>query len=512
MPSHLPGQIKRVCIVGGGSAGWMAAALLSKMLSPLIEITLIESAEVGTIGVGEATIPAIKTFNKLLALDEVEFVRKTQGTFKMGIEFCDWGHVGNRYIHGFGKIGQDWGWLRLHQYWCAARAVASASGQSLPEDIGRYSINVMAARANRFMPARPEAGASPLADIAYAYHFDAGLYARYLRELSEARGVSRVEGHITAVNLRAEDGFIESVTLRSGETLAADLFIDCSGQRSLLLGEALKVPFIGWDRWLFCDRALAVPCERVTPLTPYTRSTAHAAGWQWRIPLQHRTGNGHVFSSAFMDEDEATRILMAGLDGAPQADPRLIRFAIGKRARLWEKNCVAIGLSGGFLEPLESTSLHLIQSGLIRLINLFPDMAFRDADIALYNRQSDHEYEGVRDFIIAHYKLSSRADTPFWQQCQAMTIPDSLNEKLSVFGACGRVYQDGEELFGAESWIMVLLGQGLIPQAPDPAVALKSQAEILAFLGNIETTIDKCVARMPDHADFIARTCAAPKQ
>lgn len=504
MSSHLPGQIKRVCIVGGGSAGWMSAALLSKMLSPLIEITLIESAEVGTIGVGEATIPAIKTFNTLLALDEVEFVRRTRGTFKMGIEFCDWGHIGNRYIHGFGKIGQDWGWLRLHQYWRAARDFAR-----VPDDIGRYSINVMAARANRFMPARPEAGASPLADLAYAYHFDAGLYALYLRELAEGRGVKRVEGHVTGVNLRPEDGFIASLSLRSGETIEADLFIDCSGQRSLLLGEALKVPFVGWDRWLFCDRALAVPCDSVTPLTPYTRSTAHGAGWQWRIPLQHRIGNGHVFSSAFMDEDTATQLLLQGLDGPSQADPRLIRFAVGKRARLWEKNCVAIGLSGGFLEPLESTSLHLIQSGLIRLINLFPDLTFREADRALYNRQSDEEYEKIRDFIIAHYKLSRRTDTPFWQACQALTVPDSLNEKLSVFGACGRVYQDGEELFGAESWIMVLLGQGLMPQTPDPAVALRSQAEILTFLENIETTITKCVARMPDHAEFIARTCAA---
>lgn len=503
-PPH-PRPIKSICIVGGGSAGWMTAAFLSKMLGQACAITLIESEEIGTIGVGEATIPAIKTFNGLLELDEVEFIRRTQGSFKLGIEFRDWGHTGNSYIHGFGRIGQDWGWLRLHQYWRRALSLGETPG-----DIGRYSINVQAARANRFMPPRTDSKTSPLADIAYAYHFDAGLYARYLREQAQTRGVSRIEGHITGVDLRAADGFIESVTLRSGQVVGAELFIDCSGMRSLLLGEALKVPFEDWSHWLPCDRALAVPSESVSPLTPYTRSTAHSAGWQWRIPLQHRIGNGHVYASAFIDDEAAADTLLRHLDSPPTAEPRAIRFRTGRRRTLWEKNCVAIGLSGGFLEPLESTSLHLIQSGLIRLLSLFPDSAFRPADIALYNHQSVIEYAHVRDFIIAHYKLNRRDDSDFWRTCREMSIPDSLQRRLDIFASAGRVMPEvADELFSAESWIMVLLGQGLLPAAWDPAAELKTPEETLRFLANVEAVVRKCVAVMPDHAEFIARTCAA---
>jgi tryptophan halogenase len=496
-------QLKRILIVGGGSAGWMTAALLAHLFQGLYEITLVESEQIGTIGVGEATIPAIKKYNELLGLDENEFMCRTQGSFKLGIQFVDWWRRGESYIHGFGVIGQDLGWLRCHQYWLKMRAAGKAS------DFSAYSINTAAALANKFMRADPKLAESPIGHIAHAFHFDAGLYAKFLRSHAEARGVRRREGKVAGVALRSGDGFVESVTMDDGEVIAADLFVDCSGFRGLIIEEALKTGYETWGQWLPCDRAMAVPCARTEPFTPYTRATARTAGWQWRIPLQHRTGNGHVYSSAHIDDAEAEAQLLANLDGAQLAEPNRIRFTTGKRHRTWNRNCVAIGLAAGFLEPLESTSLYLIQSAIIRMVRLLPDAGFDPATIAEFNRQTDFEYERVRDFIILHYKATERDDTPFWRYCRDMELPDTLQRKIDLFAANGRVFREDDELFTEESWIQVFLGQGVFPRASDPLVDIRSDVQVAQFLGNIENVIGKCVAVMPSHADYVAKTCPA---
>ena len=493
-------QIKRILIVGGGTAGWMTAALLGKLFQGLYEITLIESEEIGTVGVGEATIPAIKKYNELLELDENDFIRRTQGSFKLGIEFVDWAHKGDAYFHSFGVIGQDLGWLRCHQYWLKMRAQGRAA------DFSAYSINSAAARANKFMRADPKMAESP---IGHAFQFDAGLYARFLRAYAEARGVRRREGKVVDVALCGTDGFVQSVTLEDGETIAADLFIDCSGFRGLIIEQAMKTGYEDWTHWLPCDRAIAVPCARTEPFTPYTRATARTAGWQWRIPLQHRTGNGHVYSSAHISDEEAEAQLLANLDGAQLADTNKLRFTTGKRKRIWNRNCVALGLASGFLEPLESTSIHLIQAMVIRLVRLLPDRGFDPATIAEFNRQADFEYARIRDFIILHYKATSRDDTAFWRQCRDMEVPDTLQRKIDLFAANGRVFREDDELFTEESWIQVFLGQGVIPRGYDPLVDIKPEAQVEEYLGNIQRVIARCVDLMPDHAEFVAKTCAA---
>lgn len=496
-------QIKKILIVGGGTAGWMTAALFSKLFEGRYEITLIESEVIGIIGVGEATIPAIKKYNELLGLDEAEFMRKTQGSYKLGIQFVDWWKPGRSYIHGFGLIGRDLGWLRCHQYWLKMQGLGRAS------DFANFSINTAAALENKFMRADPKMVDSPIGQIAHAFHFDASLYARYLRGLAEGRGVRRREGKVADVTLGGEDGFVRSVTMEDGEVIEADLFIDCSGFRGLIIEQAMKTGYEDWTHWLPCDRAMAVPCARVEPFTPYTRSTARPAGWQWRIPLQHRTGNGHVYSSRYMDDAEAEALLLANLDGAQLAEPNRLRFVTGKRRRTWHRNCVAVGLSSGFLEPLESTSIHLIQSAVIRLVRLLPDAGFDPATIAEFNRQTDFEYERIRDFIILHYKATARDDTAFWRYCRDMEVPDTLQRKIDLFAANGRIFREDDELFAEESWIQVFLGQGVIPRGYDPLVDLKTDAEIEAFLGNVEGVIRKCVAVMPDHGDYVARVCPA---
>ncbi len=496
-------QLESILIVGGGSSGWMTAALFAHLFQGLYKIKLVESEEIATIGVGEATIPAVKKFNELLKLDEVEFMRTTQGTFKLGIQFIDWLRQGSSYIHGFGVIGQDWEWLRCHHYWLKLNQTGDAA------DFAGYSINTAAALANKFVRSQPNMPESPLSHIAHAFHFDAGLYARYLRRYSEERGVERNEGKIVDVKLRGEDGFIESVKLENGTVIAADLFIDCSGFRGLLIEQALKTGFDDWSHWLPCDRALAVPCARSEDFTPYTRSTARSAGWQWRIPLQHRTGNGHVFSSAFIEEAEAERVLLENLDGKQLAEPNRIRFTAGKRKKVWNKNCVSIGLASGFLEPLESTSLFLIQSAAIRLIRLFPTGGIDEADVAEFNRQTNFEYERIRDFIILHYKATEREDSPFWRYCKNMDVPDTLQRKMELFKANGRIFREDDELFSEESWIQVFIGQGVIPRGYDPLVDIKSKPQIVQFLGNIHNTIKKCVDVMPTHAEFVERYCKA---
>ncbi|WP_088308275.1 tryptophan halogenase family protein [Novosphingobium sp. B 225] len=496
--------IRKILIAGGGSSGWMTAALLARLFQGLYEIVLVESDQIGTIGVGEATIPAIKKYTELLGLDEDEFIARTQASFKLGIQFVDWWKQGSSYIHGFGVIGQDWEWLRMHHYWLKAHQ------QGRADDFAAYSINTAAALENKFLRAQTQMGDSPLSEIGHAFHFDAALFARFLSAYAQERGVRRREGKITDVTLRPDDGFIDSVTMQDGEVIKADLFVDCSGFRGLFINQALGVPFEDWSHWLPCDRAIAVPCERSENFTPYTRSTAHGAGWQWRIPLQHRTGNGHVFSSRFMDDAEAERILLSNLDGAPRADPFKVDFKAGKRKELWHKNCVAVGLAGGFLEPLESTSLHLVQAGIIRMVRLLPDAGFDAATIAEFNRQTDFEYERIRDFIILHYKATERDDTPFWDYCRTMDVPDTLQRKVDLWMANGRIFREDEELFAEESWIQVFLGQGWVPRGYDPLVDIKSDAQIAQYLSNIAAVIGKCVKVMPSHAEYVAKTCPAP--
>lgn len=502
---HPNAPLRTITIVGGGTAGWMTAALLSKLLLNGYEIKLIESDEIGIIGVGEATIPAIRTYNDLAAIDQAEMVRATHATFKLGIEFVNWGNVGSRYIHGFGKIGQDLMWLHPHQFWLKYAV------QGKVKHFDNYALNCVAARQNRFAMPDLRNPNSPVADIDYAYHFDASQYAKFLRKRAEAQGVERIEGRIASVKLREADGYIEELLFEDGRTVGGDLFIDCSGMRGLLIGGALGVGFEDWSHWLLCDRALAVPCESVQPLTPYTRATAHGAGWQWRIPLQHRIGNGHVYSSAHISDDEAAAVLMANLDGKPLRDPMKIRFAPGKRHRAWEKNVVAIGLSSGFLEPLESTSIHLIQTAIFRLIALFPGQGFNAADIAEYNRQADFEYCDVRDFIVAHYKVTNREDTPFWAYLKNMPVPDSLAERLELFRASARFFMHGKaELFREESWVQVLIGQGLDMQY-DPMVDMIPDGEALSYLADMDDVIADCASGMPLHEDFVAHLCVAPR-
>ena len=497
--------IQDVVIVGGGTSGWMTAAALARTLQGQVKIRVIESDEIGIVGVGEATIPMIQRFNHVLGIDENEFLRETQGTFKLGIEFVNWGKLGDRYMHGFGTIGQDTYTVRFDQYWQKFHQ----QGKVAP--LEEYSITRMAAKANKFMPANHEVENSPLNQIAHAYHFDASLYAKFLRKYAEKLGVVRTEGKITQVKQRDADGFIESVVLENGEVIAGELFIDCSGFRGLLIEQTLKTGYEDWTHFLPCDRALAVPCESAAVLTPYTRSTAHKAGWQWRIPLQHRIGNGHVFCSQFTSEDEAAATLLANLDGKPLAEPRLLKFTTGMRKQCWNKNVVAIGLASGFLEPLESTSIHLIQTAIARLINFFPGKVLNQVDINEYNRQSKFEYERIRDFVILHYKLNQREDSAFWKNCAEMAVPDSLTHKMEMYRASGRLLRVDDELFAEVGWLQVLEGQNMPVDSYHSLANLQTEADTLEYLESVRDVIAKCVKVMPDHAAYIAKHCAAPR-
>ncbi|HEX9172649.1 MAG TPA: tryptophan halogenase family protein [Telluria sp.] len=498
--------IKDIVIVGGGTAGWMTAAALSAVLGGRYNIKLVESDEIGIVGVGEATIPMIQLFNKVVGIDEQEFMRETQGTFKLGVEFVNWGKLGERYMHGFGRLGQDLATVPFDQYWQKMRALGKAA------PLEQYSMTRMAAKANKFMPARRDLANSPLNDIAYAYHFDASLYARYLRKLSEKRGVQRIEGKISRATQREPDGFIDALELESGARVEGELFIDCSGFRGLLIEQTLKTGYEDWSNWLPADSALAVPCESVPALTPYTRATAHKAGWQWRIPLQHRTGNGHVFCSRYLSTDEATSTLLANLDGKALADPRLIRFTTGMRKQAWNRNVVAMGLAGGFLEPIESTSIHLIQSAISRLIEFFPDRSFNPVDVAEYNRQSRFEYERIRDFIILHYHLNQRTDSEYWTACANMAIPDTLRDKMEMYRNRGRVVRVDNELFSEVGWIQVFEGQNMPVEAYNPLVDVQSEADIHEYLESVRGVIKQCLTVMPDHAAYVAKWCAANRR
>lgn len=491
--------ISQITVVGGGTAGWMTAALLSRLFTRGYSIRLVESADIGTIGVGEATIPAIKIYNEMAGIDDADLLREASATYKLGIEFVNWREPGHSYIHGFGNIGQDLLWLHTHQFYLRH----CASGQL--GNFDNYAINCAAARRNRMATPDKRNPSSPLSDLDYAFHFDASAYAAFLRRRSEAQGVERIEGRIVEVRRNPHSGHVEKLLLADGREVGGDLFIDCSGMRGLLIGDAMGVEYLDWSQWLLCNRALAVPCENAPVLASSTRSTAHGQGWQWRIPLQHRIGNGIVYSSDHLADDEAARILRANLDGAPLKEPMPVRFSPGRRARSWEGNVVAIGLSAGFLEPLESTSIHLIQTAIFRLIALFPGQEFNQADIDEYNRQTAFEYEDVRDFIIAHYKVTRREDTPFWAYLKHMEIPQSLAERLELFASSARFFQHGKaELFREESWVQVLIGQGLVA-SPDPMVDLIPADDARAFLKDIEEVIADNAGRMLDHAEYIRR-------
>ncbi|MBU1346435.1 MAG: tryptophan 7-halogenase [Alphaproteobacteria bacterium] len=496
-------RIRRIAIVGGGTAGWMTAAALAKILGPqYAEITLIESEEIGTVGVGEATIPQLRTFNTMLGLDEDEFIRRTQGTFKLGIQFRDWGRIGDTYFHPFGPFGVDMEGVSFHAFWLRL----NQSGDPAP--ITDYSLQAKAADGGKFM--RPiDAGRSPLSKIAYAFHFDAGLYAKYLREYSEAKGVVRMEGKIVDVTLRAADGFVESVTLEDGREVEADLFVDCSGFRGLLIEGALKTGYEDWSNWLPCDRAVAVPCEKVGDPVPYTRSTARPGGWQWRIPLQHRTGNGYVFSSRFIDDAAATEDLLGQLDGKALAEPRTLRFVTGRRRKAWNKNVVALGLASGFIEPLESTSIHMVQSGIANLLALFPTKDFQLAETDRYNRVVAYEAERIRDFIVLHYNATQRDDSDLWRHVRSMPLPDSLLEKYEIFRSRGRVFRENEELFNDTSWFAVMIGQNIRPAAYDPVADVLTIEETRRRLIQTAEAIRNSADYMPLHAAFISEHCAA---
>ena len=494
----------RVVIVGGGTAGWMTAATLAMSFAGrLADVTLIESDEIGTVGVGEATVPHIRFFNQRLGIDEADFIRRTSGTFKLGIEFRDWGRIGDSYLHPFGDFGHDIDGLPFHHHWAHA---TREGGDALPS-LEDCSLPIVAARDNRFAP--------PLDDprsigstYSYAYQFDATLYAAYLRDYAEARGVVRIEGRVDSVEQK-DDG-IGAVRLADGRRIAGDLFIDCSGFRALLIDGALKAGYEDWSHWLPCDTAWAVPTANAGPLTPYTRATAREAGWQWRIPLQHRTGNGHVFSSRFTDPERARDILLANLEGEPLAEPRMLRFHTGRRHRQWIGNCVAIGLSAGFLEPLESTSIYLIQLAIGKLIELFPADGMPDpVDTAEFNRAMALEYDRVRDFLVLHYCATERDDTPFWRHMRTMDLPASLIEKMTEFRDRGVVAQYREGMFLPASWLAVYYGQRIVPDRVHPLIGDTPAAASRARVEAVAAACRDAAATMPAHEEYLARLAAA---
>ncbi len=495
-------RVQKVVIVGGGTSGWMTASLMAKLLGSQIDIILVESDDIGIIGVGEATIPPIQVFNNVLGLDENDFIRKTQGTFKLGIQFENWGSVGNKYMHAFGTMGHDIGFLPFHHYWLRTQAEGDTS------DLWDYSFNYQVAKADKFsrLDNIPN---SPLAGISHAFHFDALLYAKYLRQGSEQLGVKRIEGLVIDTILNAETGFIEAIALKDGTKISGDFFVDCTGFRSVLMGSALGIGYTSWADWCKVNRAIAVPTENGERMRPYTQSIAHESGWQWRIPLQNRAGNGHVFCSDFISEDEATDTLMNNLEGKPLADPRSFSFTVGRREKFWHKNCVAVGLSSGFLEPLESTAIHLIQNSVVRLAQMFPTMGFSAANENEYNKQIAFEFERIRDFIIMHYKVSERTDSPFWRHYQEMEIPESLQHRMDLFETTGRIFRENNELFAEAAWLQVMYGQGLRPKSYHPMADTMEVAKLKGFLTDMKTIIDSNVTKLPSQRDFIARHCSA---
>lgn len=487
-------KIKKVVIAGGGTAGWMAAASLSKLIGKNLEITLIESDQIGTVGVGEATIPTILTLHELLKIKEQDFIAAVGGTFKLGISFENWLDVGKDYIHSFGFTGKDCWAAGFQHFWLKGKQ------RGISKEYGEYCTEWIAAKHNRF-------AVLPQNGLNYAYHIDASIYAKFLRKIAEEFGITRQEGKIVNVETDAESGFITALDLDSGERIEGDLFIDCTGFRGLLISETMGVGYHDWTHWLPCDSAVAVQTKSIGPPIPYTRAIARDAGWQWRIPLQHRVGNGLVFSSKHLSDDEAVSFLQDNIEGETLTDPRVLKFNTGQRHKHWHKNCVAIGLSSGFIEPLESTSIHLIQRSIIRLMQLFPYAGIRQPDINEFNNQMSEEIEHIRDFIILHYHVTERTDTPFWNECRTMDIPESLTHRIELFKQTGRVFKVPGELFGENSWIQVMIGQGLIPEQYHPIVNMLSDDELVEFLGSINKSAYQLVGQLPEHQRFIDHYC-----
>jgi tryptophan halogenase len=496
------GPIRRIVVVGGGTAGWMAAAALARFVGGSGKrIVLVESEAIGTVGVGEGTIPPILEFMQQLGVDETEFLRETKASYKLGIEFVGWVTGDDRYFHQFGHIGRPLNGISFHQLWLKHRRDPATGA------LANYSMSAVAAARHRFEHPTTDP-ANPLSDLAYAFHFDAAAYGRFLRKYAEAHGAERIEGKIVDVEQDGESGFVTAVKLDDDRRVRGDLFVDCSGFRSLLLGQKLGVPFEDWSDWLPCDRAIAIPSERTDPMLPYTRSTAHPAGWQWRIPLQHRTGNGHVYCSQHMSDDEAERILLDNLDGKPIAEPNRLRFTAGRRAKSWDKNVVASGLSAGFIEPLESTSIHLMQYGIQKLLSLFPSRGISPVERDEYNRHMVAGYEPVRDFIILHYHATRRTGA-LWDHVREMEVPDSLKHKIALFREHGRVFRYNEELFDVPSWIAVMLGQGIVPERYDPLVDAMPDREVLRMMAELGRGYEQTAERLPLASDFIDRRLAA---
>ena len=494
-------RVRRVVIAGGGTAGWMVAAGLSKTLGKLLDIRLVESDEIGTVGVGEATIPTLVLFHRLLGINEPEFMAATQGTFKLGISFENWRQLpskegGENYFHAFGLTGKDHWTAGFQHFWLKGR------DRKVATDYGDYCLELRASLEGRFAHL-------PRNGMNYAFHIDAGLYARFLRKFAEGFGVKRIEGKIVDVKLDETSGNIASIKLDSGDLLEGDLFIDCTGFRGLLIGSALHVGYEDWSHYLFCDSAVALQTESIGPAIPYTRSIAREAGWQWRIPLQHRVGNGMVYCSRYLADDAARQGLLANVEGKVLTEPRVIKFRPGQRRQAWKRNCIAIGLSSGFIEPLESTSIHLIQRSIMRLLQMFPRDGIRQSDVDEYNSQTNGEIEHIRDFIVLHYHVTRRQDTPFWRACRAMDIPDSLRHRIELFRETGRVFRVPGELFAENSWIQVMLGQGIEPQQHHPVADLMGDEELARFLGDIKSSVEKTVSQLPAHQTYVEQYCRA---
>lgn len=486
--------VRKVVVLGGGTSGWMSAAFLKKMFMAQVDVELVESDDIGTVGVGEATIPPIRLFNNVLGINEAEFIKETKATIKLAIKFENWKNVGESYYHTFGAAGKSSPFCHFHHYYYRAKKLG------LKESLWDYDLNYLAAEAGKFAQIKAQ---DPVLEMQFAYHFDAGLYAQYLRKFSEKLGVKRTEGMVSSVEQNRETGFIEKLVLKSGEVIEGDLFIDCSGFKGLLIQETLATGFEDWSHWLQSDSAVAVPSERLEKTLPYTRSIAHSGGWQWRIPLQHRIGNGIVFSSRHYSVDQATDILMNNLDSKPLADPRLIKFTTGRRRKQWNKNVISVGLSSGFLEPLESTSIHLIQSAVVRLAHLFPHQGINEHDIAEYNKQSEIEFQQIRDFIILHYYVNERTDSRYWQDMRELDIPDSLRHKIDIFKASGRLFKEQNDLFLESSWLQVLVGQGIEPQDYHPLANQVSESQLMDMLKRLKQIKNEPVSQLPDHDDFI---------
>ncbi|MFU2508503.1 tryptophan halogenase family protein [Pseudoalteromonas sp. ASV78] len=491
--------IEKIVILGGGSAGWMTAAMLAKVFSKQLSITLIESPDIPTVGVGEATIPAIQTFNNVLGLDEHVFLKRTQGTYKLGIQFENWGQQGDSYQHAFGDIGRGLGITPFHHFWL------KSSQEKTTQSLWEFSVNAIAANNNKFHP-NPHIGKTPLAGLTYAYHFDAGKYAKLLQEFAIAQGVEYLSGTMESVKL-GDNGLIKALELSDGQTIKGDFFIDCSGSSARLIEQALGVKYQSYQHWLFCDRAIAVQTKALKNTPPFTRSIAKDAGWQWQIPLQNRVGNGLVYSSQFMSAEQAEQQLLNSLETETITAPKHIKFTPGRREQQWFKNCLSIGLSSGFLEPLESTSLHLIQTSIARFIKLFPAHPDCELSAHAYNFQAKNEFEKIRDFIILHYAVNQKQQ-PFWQRCGTMTLPDSLQQRIALFKRTGTLSIQADELFSEVAWLQVLIGQGIRPQSYHPLARAISDSELDEFLSNIATIQQQYVTHLPTHEEYLQQFCS----